>query len=93
MCQLCALEIEDEGHMLLRCPAYEAERQSLLDEVCRISHGQFQLRNMHDNVRLRFLIGCGCMDNLYVPIVRAVAHFLVACFAYRARFLLLSVRV
>ena len=91
VCQMCALDVEDERHMLLHCPAYQSERRLLAEGVARISYGRLRLSCMPEDVQLRILMGCGSMDSLYVPIFRIVARYLIACFAYRARFLLLSV--
>ena len=52
MCSVCSGEVEDEAHVLLRCPLYSTFRDHLFNTACTFN-GIFLFFN--DNQKLVFL--------------------------------------
>ena len=89
ICRMCYLDIEDERHFLMNCPAYSAERLRMMADIVQVTGGRLRLKELlSDDARLRVLIGCGCMDECFVSVYKIVARFVARCFTYRTEFLL-----
>ena len=88
ICELCGLEVEDEKHFLLTCPAYDTERKKMFDKIAIITNGAIRIEEMEsDNARLDIIIGRGRSDENYFNIFKEVSKHLQKMMKFRASIL------